>query len=240
MSFVVDLHNHSCLSPCGSLELSPLVIADIAAKRGIQIMALTDHNSARNAPAWDINAREQGIIPMFGLEVTSFEEVHILCIFARPGAAMDFSDQVFEVLPKMNYNPDMLGDEVVVDEKENIIETLDYYLGMATDWTFEEVVARGRAAGAIVIPSHIDRPAFGAISQLGFLPEGDYDAVEVVRAQTDTGIYTKVQDSDAHQRESIGRRNFTLEADSTVLDKDGYINLEVFRGALHEKKVRFN
>lgn len=237
MRIRVDLHNHSCLSPCGSLEMSPRYIAERAKACGIGMMALTDHNSALNAPAWDINARQFGIIPLFGIEVTSIEEVHILCIFGTPHEALSFSYEISKVQPKIKYNADMFGEEVVVDEHENVLDILDYYLGMATDWSFDEVIKHGKDAGAIVIPSHIDRPAYGAISQLGFLPLGDYDAVEVIREESYKGKLAVVKNSDAHHPEQIGRRNFIIDTEYNLVNKQGYVNIDNLREVFYEKKV---
>ena len=236
MKLRVDLHNHSCLSPCGSLEMSPRFIAHRAKTQGINIMALTDHNSALNAPAWDIAARQCGIIPLFGMEVTSIEEVHVLCIFSTPEQALQFSHLISTVQPKLAYNADMFGDEVVVDAEDNVIEILDYYLGMATNWSFDEVINQGKAAGGIVIPSHIDRPAYGAISQLGFLPDNDYDAVEVIRPESYTGKCAVIRNSDAHCPEQIGRRNFIIETDKDIITNKGYVNIKKLKEVFYEKR----
>ena len=81
MTVRADLHNHSCLSPCGDLYASPSAMAARARERGIDLMALTDHNSARNAPAFAEACRRQGLMALFGTETTSREEVHILSLF---------------------------------------------------------------------------------------------------------------------------------------------------------------
>lgn len=217
--------------------MSPRLIAKRAKARGIGIMALTDHNSALNVPAWDINARQYGIIPLFGIEVTSIEEVHILCIFGKPDEAMSFSIEVSKVQPKIRYNAAMFGEEVVVDEDENVLNIVDYYLGMATEWSFDDVIRHGKDAGAIVIPSHIDRPAYGAISQLGFLPPGDYDAVEVIREESYKGKLAVIKNSDAHIPEQIGRRNFIIDTTYNLVDQHGYVNIENLREILYEKQI---
>ena len=46
-----DLHIHSCLSPCANLEMSPGEIVARAKAAGMDGIALTDHQSARNCPA---------------------------------------------------------------------------------------------------------------------------------------------------------------------------------------------
>ena len=51
-AFAVDLHIHSCLSPCGEEDMTPCNIAGMGYLNGLRIMALTDHNTAKNCPAF--------------------------------------------------------------------------------------------------------------------------------------------------------------------------------------------
>ena len=46
-----DLHVHSCLSPCGDNDMTPNNLVQMALLSGCDILALTDHNTCRNAPA---------------------------------------------------------------------------------------------------------------------------------------------------------------------------------------------
>ena len=46
-----DLHIHSCLSPCGDDDMTPANLVGMAAVKGLDVIALTDHNSCRNCPA---------------------------------------------------------------------------------------------------------------------------------------------------------------------------------------------
>ena len=89
---LADLHNHSCLSPCGSLELSPRRLLEIAAAKGIRVLALTDHNSSLNCPAFAKLCPQFGVIPIFGMEATASEEIHVLCLFTNLAAAMRLFD----------------------------------------------------------------------------------------------------------------------------------------------------
>ncbi|MGN0716075.1 MAG: PHP domain-containing protein, partial [Anaerovoracaceae bacterium] len=57
-----DLHIHSCLSPCGSEEMDPFDLVGMAKVSGIDLIALTDHNSARNCPAAAQAAESYGIV----------------------------------------------------------------------------------------------------------------------------------------------------------------------------------
>ena len=219
MRLLADLHNHSCLSPCASLELSPSLLARRARERGLGLLALTDHNAALNCPAFGAACRREGLAPLFGLEACSLEEVHVLCLFGTAEAALAFGGRLRGLLLELPYDPEKLGDEVVVDEEENVLELPDYYLGAALSLGFDELCGEAAAAGALVVPAHVDRPMFSVGSQLGFLPPGPYAAVESMREppQELRLGYPAVSGSDAHYPEHVGRRPFGLELPEELL-----------------------
>ncbi len=210
---LVDLHNHSCLSPCGSLELSPARLTEEAAARGIGMLALTDHNAGDNLPAFDICCRRRGIVPVYGMEVTGREEAHLLCLFGELKRAVRFAYEIYENLQTIPNNPDLMGDQIIVDEDENILGELDKHLaGGAVDFSIDELADMVHEREGLFIPAHIDRPAFSIKSQLGFLPDGDYDAVEVMHRPCglNGGRYIEITGSDAHYPENVGQRAFEL------------------------------
>jgi hypothetical protein len=236
---VCDFHNHSCLSPCGSLEQSPAVLARLAAGRGVELVALTDHNSALNTPAFAECARREGIAALYGMEAASAEEVHVLCLFAAPEDALDFGEFLAGQLPCLRYDSKRLGDQVVVDADENILGMPETYFGAALELGYDELCAEADLRGALVIPAHIDRPMYGVINQLGFLPEGPYAAVEAVRplkAGAGRG-YTVVTGSDAHYPEHIARRPFSLDLPEGW-QHGGVVSLDAVREALAAGRAR--
>jgi hypothetical protein len=235
MILTFDFHNHSCLSPCASLENSPSAMAARAAQQHLDLFALTDHNSALNAPAFAIacglaykQARRRvcaraGPIPLFGLEINPFEEAHLLAVFPDPLSALAFSDWVFRYLPPTEVDPGQFGDQVVVDPEERILAMPRVWYGNALQESFTFFAKEAAGAGALVIPAHIDRPQFSVYSQLGFLPEGAYDAVEAMWADPDArlcGRHCVISGSDAHVPEHIGLRPSTVEICSGKLVGD--------------------
>jgi len=223
MILTFDFHNHSCLSPCASLENSPSAMAARAARKGLDLFALTDHNSALNAPAFATACARAGLIPLFGLEINPFEEAHLLAVFPDPLSALAFSDQVFPYLPQMEATPGQFGDQVVVDPDEHILAMPSAWYGNALQQSFTFFAELAAEAGALVIPAHVDRPQFSVYSQLGFLPEGEYDAVEAMGADPDValcGRHCVISGSDAHVPEHIGRRASTLEIEEGRLIAD--------------------
>lgn len=215
MPILADLHNHSCLSPCGSLEMSPRLIASLARARGVDLIALTDHNSSLNCPAFAAACKAEGLIPLFGMEATVQEELHVLCLFASLDAALAFSSRWYELLPFIPNDPAKLGDQVYVDEDENIVGEVEKFLGVAAEVSLDDLGPLVSSFGGLLIPAHVDRPAFSMTSQLGFVVDGPWAALECVRLppSVDTRGYPLTTSSDAHYPEHVARRPFSLDVD---------------------------
>jgi len=232
--------------------MSPCLIAETAAAKKIDILALTDHNSSLNCPAFAFHCRRLGIIPVYGLEVTTAEEVHVLALFTNLDAAENFGEFIYSIITPYLNNPERTGDQVYVDEDENIIGEVEYYLANAACITVDDLSAKVFEHNGIVIPAHIDRPAFSMTSQLGVVVKGPWTALECVRIPPlsryadpgspllDTFNYPLITGSDAHYPEHIGRRPFALDASREELlpqgtEKDA--DIEVLKKAL-EKRIR--
>jgi len=236
-----DFHLHSCLSPCGDLSMSPKTIARTLAERDVHIAALTDHNSALNCPAFDAACREFDITALFGIEAQGQEECHILCLFAEPEPALELGKELYDLMPPVMNVPEKMGDQVYVDENEDIAGEVDKYLITSAEIGMEDLSRRVLELGGLVIPAHVDRPSFSLTSQLGFIPDGPWDALEVVRMPDrsqyvnvlDTRNYPLITSSDAHFVEHIGRRAFDLDiGDEPLCRKDGRADLKTIRAAL--------
>jgi len=228
MALLTDLHNHSCLSPCGSLELSPSRLLTLAAGRGLRVMALTDHNSSLNCRAFAKLCPRFGIIPVFGMEATTSEEIHALCLFTGLEAALAFGEYAYSILAPFPNDPDKVGDQVYVDENDDIEGEVERYLLGPLALSIEEIGAKVAEYSGIVIPAHVDRPAFSMSSQLGVVTSGPWAAVECVRlppvangAPLDTLGYPVITSSDAHYPEHVGRRPFGLDVDADELQPGG-------------------
>lgn len=213
--FKIDLHNHSCLSPCGSLELSPSALAVAAQSRGIEMLALTDHNTARNLPAFAHCCEAVHIVPVFGLEVTTVEEIHVVCLFETLETALHFGTYIEFLLPDIPNVPEIFGDQVYVDSDELILGCVEKNLLSSAEISFELLIEEVLSRDGLAIPAHIDRPAFSVSSQLGFLPDLPYSAVESVRlpCPIETWGNTVIRSSDAHYPEDVGKRTTLIEAD---------------------------
>ena len=249
-----DFHIHSCVSPCGDLSMSPSYIAEVLAEKGVKLAALTDHNTALNCPAFAAACKKFGIAALYGMEVQSQEEVHVLSLFSDLQTALDFSNEIYEMLPPIMNNPEKTGDQVYVDENDDILGEVDKYLITSADLSIDDLEKRIHALGGLCIPAHVDRPAFSLMSQFGFIPEGNYDAVEVTRippvttypytnkqVPLDTLHYHLTTSSDAHYPEHIARRPFDLDiGDIPLIKKDGTVNLDAVRSGLSKRPTSAN
>lgn len=188
--------------------MSPKVIAERGAECGLRMMALTDHNSGRNLPAFRTCCIAEGIVPIFGMEITSAEEAHVVGLFGDLDTALDMGEYVESRLPSIEGDTSLFGDQVYVDENDYILGEADKALFAATDLTIEDIVDEVHQRGGIVFPAHIDRPMFSIVMQLGFLPDLPYDAVECVNPDCglDTLDLPVITNSDAHYPEDIGKR----------------------------------
>jgi len=246
VALLTDLHNHSCLSPCGSLDMSPRYMLEIAAAKNIQVMALTDHNSSLNCPAFAKLCPRFGIIPVFGMEATTSEEIHALCLFTSLEASLAFSEYAYSILTPFLNNSAIAGDQVYVDEEDNIDGEVEYYLVNPLDLSIDQIGAKTAEYGGIVIPAHVDRSAFSMTSQLGVVVDGPWAALECVRIPPavnglplDTLGYPLTTSSDAHYPEHVARRPFELDISREELQPGGSgseANLEALKKALSRRR----
>lgn len=169
--YYYDLHIHSCLSPCGDNDMTPNNIAGMGTLNGLNIMALTDHNTTKNCPAFFGAAKKNGIIPIAGMELTTAEDIHIVCLFPELEAAMSFDEFVSGHRILIPNRTDIFGEQLILDENDEIIGEEEYLLSNATDITVDDVYGIVKSHGGISYPAHIDREANGIIATLGTFPE---------------------------------------------------------------------
>jgi len=181
MKYKADLHIHSCLSPCASLDMSPRAIVGRAKELDINCLALTDHNSAGNCAAMARVCEREGVLFFPGLEVTTAEEAHIVCLFGEVDSAMKLGEIIYGRLPHVENIPEKFGDQVFVNEEDEVEGFEERYLGIACGLTIDELRDTVFGLGGLFIAAHIDKPCFSVISQLGFL-SGEFSAVELSRA----------------------------------------------------------
>jgi len=219
--YKADLHIHTLLSPCGSLEMTPATIVDFALARKIDIIGIADHNTTKHCRLVSKLAAEKNIFVLCGAEVTTKEEVHCLAFFENFDALSMFQDYLDAHLPNIKNNPKYFGHQVVIDEDEMIVEEVEKLLISAISQNIHQVEEKVHELGGLFIPAHIDKHKYSLLSQLGFVPAGlNADAFEITPFSTPQklgsvlkGASTKtfIRSSDAHQPTDIGSSTTTFE-----------------------------
>ncbi len=209
-----DLHLHSALSPCGSLELSPRRIVAEARRAGLDLIAVCDHNAAENGRyVRRLAAGEPAVL--MGMEIQAAEEVEVLAYFADEESALELQAELHAALPDVPCPPELFGDQVVVDEGGEIVRRVDRLLLSPVAWPLAEVVRRAELRGGWAVPAHVDRVPGGLLGTLGLFPEGPWpQAVEIAPwtpLEAARARWPELRDrailrgSDAHYPSEIGR-----------------------------------
>ena len=220
MNFYYDLHLHSCLSPCGSEDMTPANLAGMCALAGLDVVALTDHNTVGNCPAFCAAAQGLGLLALPGMELTTAEEIHVVCLFAQMDQAAQFGELVYAHLPDLPNDPRIFGPQRRMDELDNVLGEEPRMLAGATDIGVYQVARLVEEYGGVAYPAHIDRPSFSLLSNLGFWDwELGFPLAELSRNCSEdfldkradlAGIRT-ITSSDAHYLDQIPDGVYTME-----------------------------
>ncbi|MPM18696.1 hypothetical protein SDC9_65109 [bioreactor metagenome] len=222
MKYAYDLHMHSCLSPCGDGQMTPNNLVGLSKLAGLDVIALTDHNTCKNTPAAIAVGDHFGILVLPGMELNTAEEIHVLCLFEELEGAMAFDALVETRLVKVKNDIEVFGNQTVMDEDDNAVLEYPWLLTMATDITVEEAPHLVASFGGVAVPAHVDRDAYSILSVLGAIPsELDFKTIELSRnggrdklaaiAPKLTERYGIIENSDAHYMEAIPEPNIHME-----------------------------
>ena len=210
-----DLHIHSCLSPCADNDMTPHNIMAMASIKGLDIIAITDHNSTRNLKSFLDLQDDYGVQVLSGIEVTSKEEVHILGYFLDYEKAQKAGEIFLSALPDKKNISDVFGNQYVIDNNDSIVEELSNLLIANTKYTICEVVQIIRSYCGIAVPAHINRGNSGILINQGFISdELHFTSVEYSRQlPIDFDVLKNKHlliSSDAHSLGSILEQEFSL------------------------------
>ena len=227
-SFTASLHVHTALSPCASAEMTPQAIIGEAIRQGIDLIAITDHNTVANVEAVQAAAEGSSVCVIAGMEVQTREDVHIVCLFGSLAQALAWQEIVFSSLPDRLNDERLFGQQTLLNAADQVIGKLDRMLLTSTDMGVNETVRMVKTLGGLCIPAHVDRPSYSLISHLGFIPpELDLKAVEISSRLSQAEVrerfpflkdYILVTAADAHYLTDLSKgqtvfhmRNATLE-----------------------------
>lgn len=207
MKIACDLHIHSCLSPCGDALMTPNNICNMAKLKGLEAIAVTDHNTAGNLRAVEAVAEEVGIILLPGIEVQTQEETHILCYFPDVEQAVGFSYRLYDSLMDMPNREDLFGEQLIMDSNDEAIAHESRMLLQSSEWDIDTLIREAKAFGGVCVPAHVNRESFSVLYNLGAIPQNaGFKTVEVypkAPLDVDLSSYRILRSSDAHYIENI-------------------------------------
>lgn len=219
MKLFYDFHIHTCLSPCGDVDMTPNNIVNMARLKGLDAIAITDHNSCGNAGACMACAAGTDLLVIPGLEVETAEEVHMVCLFPVLSAAQEMEKMVRAVLPAIPNRVEIFGEQCYMDADDHIIGYEDNLLATAAQLSVSDVVRAVRDLGGAVYPAHVDKDAYSMLSNLGAIPpELGFRSVEVHNLQkldvlaAHIAPYQVLHSSDAHYLWDIAEPELTIDA----------------------------
>lgn len=224
-----DMHIHSCLSPCGDDEMTPCNIAGMASIKGLGIVALTDHNSCGNCPAFFSACSEFSIVPIAGAEVTTSEDIHVVTLFESLEGAMDFDRLLSTKRTYIENEPNIFGNQLYMDDTDTVIGTEPCLLINAVDISVDDINRIAAEYGGVAYPAHVDKMSNSITSVFGMIPDIGFNAFEfadISRKDEFSLSHPIVADklcvtsSDAHYLWDINEGENFLEVYSDLSDAD--------------------
>lgn len=239
MKLYYDFHIHTALSPCGDNEMSPMNIVNMAVIKGLDIIAITDHNSVENCLPCLEAARDKNILVIPGMEIQTKEEVHLLCLFKDIDGALEFGHKINDFIPNITNKPDFFGEQLIFDNENNIIDKENRLLISSVDISIGKVFSMVSKLNGVVIPAHIDKRNYSIISNLGFLPlDLNLTTIEVSKNCNKNDFLNKYKyldkyniiiNSDAHYLGDISEPTNYMDVDNKDIE-------EVFKFLKTKKK----
>lgn len=223
MKLYYDLHIHSCLSPCGDDEMTPNNIVNMAYIKGLDVIALTDHNIGQNVKSVMACAETLGILVVPGMEVQTKEEIHALCYFPSLINLENFEMALDAYRMKIPNRVDKFGNQWIMNESDEIVDDYPYALILSLSVGLEELDALVVANQGVMVPAHINKGANSLIKYLGFVPsELRGRTMEVFnKVSIDPNLIEEsriIYNSDAHFITDINEREHFMNVDAANIE----------------------
>ncbi len=235
MRYYYDLHIHTALSPCGDNDMTPNNVVNMSLLKGLDIIAVTDHNSVQNAGAVAEAGRKNGLIVVFGMEIETAEEVHVVALFPDRESAYGVQEIIYRHMNGIKNREDIFGEQRILDGQDELQGRVDQLLITAVSLMIEEVFQIVTEAGGVCIPAHVDRDSHSILSNLGMIPEDlavsnieiskNCDRVTFLGANPGLERYGVLRSSDAHYLWDISERENYIETERQIKDAGDVVEL---------------
>lgn len=220
------------------MDMTPNNIVGMATLLGLNIIALTDHNTCRNCPAVIELGNANGICVIPGMELTTAEEIHAVCLFPSLEAAMEFDSYVDSHRLKIKNRPEIYGEQAILNSQDEKTGEIEHLLIPATQISISSAPNVVKSFGGVCYPAHIDRNSYSILSVLGEIPpESGFTTAEISPSGVKSELLDKhpilnqmniVTSSDAHYLENMREKEFTLPVNeptaAAVIEYLGRIN----------------
>ncbi len=216
MRVYYDFHIHSALSPCADGDMTPNNIVNMSIIKGLDAIAVTDHNSCGNVRAV-IEAAGDNILVIPGMEIETSEEVHMVALFPDIESAEKMEQILKESAPPIKNRPEIFGNQSYMDKDDNVIGEEERLLVTACGLDIFEVAEKVKGLGGITYPAHIDRESYSVVSNLGFLPPDlPVGSVEITRKSREElspqyAEFNIITSSDAHYLGDISEKEYHID-----------------------------
>lgn len=228
MKAFYDLHMHSCLSPCGDPDMTPNNIVGMSTLLGLNLIALTDHNTCQNCPAVEELGKANGICVLSGMELTTSEEIHAVCLFPTAEKALKFEIFVSQHRMKIKNKKEIYGEQLILNAQDEKIGEIEELLILATDISIMDIKRLCNEYGGTAFPAHINRDSCSVLSVLGVIPpECKFSVAEVSQSGDIEKLTVShpilknmyiIRDSDAHYLENMRDAGPYIEIDELTAE----------------------
>ena len=213
MKLYYDFHIHSCLSPCGDDDSTPNNIVNMALIKGLNAIAVSDHNTGRNCPAVMAVGKKSGLVVLPAMELTTSEDIHILCLFEEYANLERLEAHLQKTRLKVRNKREIFGKQQILNENDEPVGEIEDLLIVSSGISVEEVAKLVKGYGGIPIPAHVDKQSNGLIGVLGAFDRSL--GFELVESTQDPRLgLPYITDSDAHYLWDISEAEHFIEAET--------------------------
>lgn len=229
-----DFHLHTCLSPCGDADMTPNNIINMAKLKGLDAVAITDHNACGNCAAAIKAGEREGISVIPGMELCTCEDIHVVCLFNFLDGALAFEREIKKTLPRVKNRPEIFGEQVILDDLDRETGKEELLLITASGIGVDSVLGLARSFGGTAFPAHADKQANGIIGILGAIPpEAGFKTAELSKGCDEKSFIESnkslkglriLRNSDAHYLWDISEAGAAIPVSGSVSDIVSYVD----------------
>lgn len=219
MKVYYDIHIHTVISSCADVLQTPNNILNMCMLKGLDLIAITDHNTAKQFETIDKIKDSYDFLVLYGIEVTSKEGFHILTYFEKYDEVMGLDNAIDQMLDKNILTP---SPQIITDEYDEELKSIPYHINQKINLEFPDLIKLIRSFNGLVVPAHVNRKKLGILDYYSDIDKYDIDAIEIYKGTDVEAFYEEypylkkyraIFNSDAHDIDVINERENYMELD---------------------------